>query len=123
VACSFSREHWHNVYLIGPLKQLDRGAARRQSRSPAVSDLMEIEDEQQVHRRCFSHEPMRRLTQRQREPANPESPLRLAHRHQLQRDTQWDYPGRSRPSTQIEKPHTGARATPKLTAKEAVSAA
>jgi len=63
----FPREHWHNVYLIGPLKQLDKGAARRQSRSPPVSGLMEIEDEQQVHRRCFSQEPMRKPT----EPGKP----------------------------------------------------
>jgi hypothetical protein len=75
----FPREHWHNVYLIGPLKQLDRGAARRQSRSPPVSGLMEIEDHQHVHRPRFTHESMRTLTQPQRERASPERPLRLAH--------------------------------------------
>jgi hypothetical protein len=32
---AFPREHWNNVHLVGPLKPLDKGAARRQSRSQA----------------------------------------------------------------------------------------
>jgi hypothetical protein len=58
-----------NICLTGPLKRLDKGEA--------VSGLMEIEG-QQVQRRCFRREPMRKPTQPQREQANPEGPLRLA---------------------------------------------
>jgi hypothetical protein len=53
------REHQGSIYRAGPLKQLDKGAARRHPRSPPVSGLMELEDQRHVQRRRFSREPMR----------------------------------------------------------------
>ncbi len=42
------------------------------------SILMEIDDEWQMGRRCFSRESMRKLTEPELERASPVSPLRLA---------------------------------------------
>jgi hypothetical protein len=66
---------------------------------------MEIEG-QQVQRRCFRREPMRKPTQPQREQANPEGPLRLAPFPRQQRTANGTLSGGSQVFTPLGKTQT-----------------